>query len=194
MKNASTNEAFQRRIEAVQWGRDTTHAECVAKRSLREQLESDVAEFLAKGGAVQEIAAGYSYFKDGIIPRSAVKPITGEADRLAREKAIEDKNAEIRKQKEALKLARQAIAKKRYDAQIKEQVEILGEFYAKSVNKSDLKVLADVGDYQVQHMTNAMKGHTKLGPEKWELIKKAIAKFKFAAADGSKKTKGAKAA
>ena len=80
------------------------------------------------------------------------------------------------------------------DAQIKEQVEILGEFYAKSVNKSDLKVLADVGDYQVRHMTNAMKGHTKLGPEKWELIKKAIAKFKFAAVDGSKKTKGVKAA
>lgn len=44
MKNTSTNEAFQRRIEAVQWGRGTTHAECVTKRSLREQLEKDMAE------------------------------------------------------------------------------------------------------------------------------------------------------
>lgn len=176
------NEILQQRIESVQAGKDLTHAQAVAKRSLREQLEKDMAEFAEKGGKVHELATGFSHFKDGIIPTTAVKPVINEQDRLAREKAIEAKNQEIRMHKAALKQERQMVAKKRHDAQIKEQIEILGRFESKSVNKDDMKRLADMADYQVRHMRNATKGHTKFSPEKWDLLKKAIATFKFAAA------------
>ena len=176
------NEIFQQRIEAVQAGKDLTHAQISAKRSLREQLEKDMAEFAEKGGKVQELATGFSHFKDGLIPTTAVKPVMSEKDRLDREKAIEAKNQEIRMHKAALKQERQMVAKKRHDAQIKEQIEILGRFESKSVNKADMKRLADMADYQVRHMRNATKGHTKFSPEKWDLLKKAIATFEFAAA------------
>lgn len=176
------NEILQKRIEAVQAGKDLTHAQISAKRSLREQLEKDMAEFAEKGGKVQELATGFSHFKDGIIPTTAVKPVMSEKDRLDREKAIEERNQEIRKHKAALKQERQMAAKKRHDAQIKEQIEILGRFESKSVNKADMKRLADMADYQVRHMRNATKGHTKFSPEKWDLLKKAIATFEFAAA------------
>ena len=176
------NEILQQRIESVQAGKDLTHAQAVAKRSLREQLEKDMAEFAEKGGKVHQLATGFSHFKDGIIPTTAVKPVMSEKDRLDREKAIEERNQEIRKHKAALKQERQMVAKKRHDAQIKEQIEILGRFESKSVNKADIKRLADMADYQVRHMRNAAKGHTKFSPEKWDLLKKAIATFKFAAA------------
>ena len=176
------NEIFQKRIESVQAGKDLTHAQISAKRSLREQLEKDMAEFAEKGGKVHELATGFSHFKDGLIPTTAVRPVINEQDRLAREKAIEAKNQEIRMHKAALKQERQMVAKKRHDAQIKEQIEILGRFESKSVNKADMKRLADMADYQVRHMRNAAKGHTKFSPEKWDLLKKAIATFKFAAA------------
>ena len=176
------NEILQQRIESVQAGKDLTHAQAVAKRSLREQLEKDMAEFAEKGGKVHELATGFSHFKDGIIPTTAVKPVMSEQDRLDREKAIEERNQEIRKHKAALKQERQMVAKKRHDAQIKEQIEILGRFESKSVNKADMKRVADMADYQVRHMRNATKGHTKFSPEKWDLLKKAIATFEFAAA------------
>ena len=176
------NEILQQRIESVQAGKDLTHAQAVAKRSLREQLEKDMAEFAEKGGKVHQLATGFSHFKDGLIPTTAVKPVMSEKDRLDREKAIEERNQEIRKHKAALKQERQMVAKKRHDAQIKEQIEILGRFESKSVNKADIKRLADMADYQVRHMRNAAKGHTKFSPEKWDLLKKAIATFEFAAA------------
>ena len=176
------NEILQQRIEAVQAGKDLTHAQISAKRSLREQLEKDMAEFAEKGGKVHELATGFSHFKDGIIPTTAVKPVMSEKDRLDREKAIEERNQEIRKHKAALKQERQMVAKKRHDAQIKEQIEILGRFESKSVNKDDMKPLADKADYQLLPKRNATKGHTKFSPEKWDLPKKAIATFEFAAA------------
>ena len=40
------NEILQQRIESVQAGRNTTHAQLEAKRSLREQLDSDLEAFL----------------------------------------------------------------------------------------------------------------------------------------------------
>ena len=176
------NEIFQQRIESVQAGKDLTHAQAVAKRSLREQLEKDMAEFAEKGGKVHELATGFSHFKDGIIPTTAVKPVMSEKDRLDREKAIEERNQEIRKHKAALKQERQMAAKKRYDAQIKEQVVVLDRFVSKFPSKEDFKRLAEMTGYQTRHLRDAAKGHTKLGCEKWDVVKKAIATFKFAAA------------
>lgn len=54
------NEILQQRIESVQAGRNITHAQSVAKRNLREQLDSDLEAFLRKGGKVENLPCGYS--------------------------------------------------------------------------------------------------------------------------------------
>ena len=172
------NEIFQQRIEAVQAGKDLTHAQISAKRSLREQLEKDMAEFAEKGGKVHELATGFSHFKDGLIPTTAVRPVINEQDRLAREKAIEAKNQEIRMHKAALKQERRLQAKQKHDAQIKEQVVILGRFVSKFPSKQDFKRLAKMTGYQTRHLRDAAKGHTKLGCEKWDVVKKVLKNFK----------------
>ena len=172
------NEILQQRIEAVQAGKDLTHAQISAKRSLREQLEKDMAEFAEKGGKVHQLATGFSHFKDGIIPTTAVKPVINEQDRLDREKAIEEGNQEIRKHKAALKQERRLQAKQKYDAQIKEQVVVLDRFVSKFPSKEDFKRLAEMSGYRARHLRDAAKGHSKLGDEKWDLIKKLIKGFK----------------
>lgn len=54
------NEIFQQRIEAVQIAKNITHAQIEAKRSLREQLDSDLEAFLKNGGKVETLPQGYS--------------------------------------------------------------------------------------------------------------------------------------
>ena len=54
------NEIFQQRIESVQAGKNITHAQIEAKRSLREQLDSDLEAFLKNGGKVETLPQGYS--------------------------------------------------------------------------------------------------------------------------------------
>lgn len=54
------NEIFQQRIESVQAGKNITHAQIEAKRSLREQLDSDLEAFFANGGQIQALPRGYS--------------------------------------------------------------------------------------------------------------------------------------
>jgi hypothetical protein len=53
-------EEFQTRITAVQAGKNTTFAELEKKKNLREQLESDLELFLARGGEVNELPQGFS--------------------------------------------------------------------------------------------------------------------------------------
>ena len=54
------NEILQQGIESVQAGKNITHAQIEAKRSLREQLERDVEAFLKNGGTVEQLAQGFS--------------------------------------------------------------------------------------------------------------------------------------
>ncbi|WP_347452823.1 hypothetical protein [Acinetobacter thermotolerans] len=54
------NEILQQRVEAVQAGKNITHAQIEAKRSLREQLDSDLEAFLKNGGAVEQLPQGFS--------------------------------------------------------------------------------------------------------------------------------------
>ena len=54
------NEIIQQRIESVQAGRNITHAQIVAKRNLREQLDSDLEVFLKSGGKIETLPRGYS--------------------------------------------------------------------------------------------------------------------------------------
>lgn len=54
------NEILQQRIESVQAGKNITHAQIEAKRSLREQLENDVEAFLKNGGVIEQLPRGLS--------------------------------------------------------------------------------------------------------------------------------------
>ena len=51
------NELLQQRIESVQAGRNTTHAQLEAKRSLRERLEREIEAFLKKRRKVGDFTA-----------------------------------------------------------------------------------------------------------------------------------------
>ena len=172
------NEILQQRIASVQVGKNITHAQIMAKQNLREQLQRDLEEFLASGSEVQVLPRGFSNFRDGLIPQSKGRPATSEQDRIAREKAIELKNQEIREYKAAAIAQRKAKAKQKHDAQIKEQIAVMGRFTSKFPSKEDFKRLAEMTGYQTRHLRDAAKGHTKLGCEKWDLTKKAISNFK----------------
>lgn len=173
------NEVFQQRIESVQLGKNITHAQIEAKRSLREQQDRDLEEFLANGGQIQVLPTGFSHFKDGIVPQSAFKPIVNNQDRIDREKAIEAKNEEIRQYKAAVREQKKQETKQRYDAQIREQVAVMSKFESKMQDKDDFKRLADMVGYQFRHLRNAARGHIRLGAEKWEQIKKLVATFEY---------------
>ena len=54
------NKILKQRIESVQAGKNITHAQIEAKRSLREQLDSDLEAFLKNGGAVEQLPQGFS--------------------------------------------------------------------------------------------------------------------------------------
>ena len=173
------NEILQQRIASVQVGKNITHAQIMAKQNLREQLERDLEEFLASGSEVKVLPRGFSNFRDGLIPQSKGRPATSEQDRIAREKAIELKNQEIREYKAAAIAQRKAKAKQKHDAQIKEQIAVMGRFTSKFPSKEDFKRLAEMTGYQTRHLRDAAKGYTKLGCEKWDLVKKVISNFKF---------------
>ena len=172
------NELLQQRIESVQAGRNTTHAQLEAKRSLREQLERGVENFLAGGGETQVLPIGFTYFKDGVIPQSKAQVIS-DKERLDREKAIELKNQAIREYRLAVKEQKKQETKRRYDAQIQEQVAVMARFESKMQDKDDFKRLADMVGYQFRHLRNAARGHIRLGAEKWEQIKKLVKSFEY---------------
>lgn len=138
-----------------------------------------VEQWLAAGNKPKVLPMGFTHFKDGIVPKSAVKPILNEQDRIDREKAIEAKNEEIRKHKAAVREQKKQETKQRYDAQIREQVAVMARFESKMQNKDDFKRLADMVGYQFRHLRNAARGHIRLGAEKWEQIKKLVATFEY---------------
>ena len=65
------NEILQQRIESVQAGKNITHAQIEAKRSLREQLDSGLEVFLKNGGTVEQLAQGAA--KDGMAQNQNLK-------------------------------------------------------------------------------------------------------------------------
>lgn len=173
------NEILQQRIDSVRAGKDITRAQIMAKRNLREQLEADMAEFLANGSEVEELPRGFSNFPNGVIPQSKGRLVANDQDRIEREKSIELKNQEIREYKAALKEQRKAKSKQKFETQIQEQIKVLGAFVKKSKNENDFPRLAEMAGYRVRHFRDAAKGHSKLSDEKWALVKDLIKKFKF---------------
>ena len=138
------NEILQQRIESVQAGKNITHAQIEAKRSLREQLERDVENFLAGGGETQVLPFGFTHFKDGAVPLDRKQVVKPEAERNAKiervNKEARQSKAAIKRQKEAERAKRQkelearkierAIAKLERDAAKKEQAAIKAELKA----------------------------------------------------------------
>lgn len=168
------NELLQQRIESVQAGRNTTHAQIEAKRSLREQLERDVENFLARGGETQVLPIGFTHFKNGVIPQSKAQ-VLSDKERLDREKAIELKNQVIREHK----LAVMEQKKQQYEAQIQDQITVMSKFESKLQNKSDFKRLAAMVGYHPRYLKDAAKGRTKLNAAKWDQIKKLVKSFEY---------------
>ena len=168
------NEILQQRIESVQAGKNITHAQIEAKRSLREQLERDVENFLAGGGETQVLPIGFTHFKDGVIPQSKAQVIS-DKERLDREKAIELKDQAIREYKAAIKEQK----KQRYEAQIQDQIAVMSKFESNLQNKSDFKRLAAMVGYHTQYLKGAAKGRTKLNAAKWDQIKKLVKSFEY---------------
>ncbi len=172
------NEILEQRINSIQMGKNATHAQIEAKRSLRDQLEHDLEKFFARGGEVKKLDRGFTHFKNGILPAGAPNAVRGERDRIDREKAIEAKNEEIRKYKAALKEQRRSASKQKAEAQMKEQAEVLGQFVSKFPSQDDFKRLSEIVGYQTRHLRDAARGHTKLAVDRWELVKKAVKTFK----------------
>lgn len=48
------NEILNQRIQSIQAGKDITHAQIVAKRNLREELDAALTEYLANGGEIKQ--------------------------------------------------------------------------------------------------------------------------------------------
>lgn len=59
------NEIIQQRIESVQAGRNITHAQIVAKRNLRKELEVEMEKFLARGGEIKQAESNVYQAKHG---------------------------------------------------------------------------------------------------------------------------------
>ena len=168
------NEILQRRIESVRAGKNITHAQLEAKRSLREQLERDVESFLARGEETQVLPIGFTHFKDGVIPQSKAQVIS-DKERPDREKAIELKNQAIR----GYKLAVKEQKKQQYEAQIQDQIAVMSKFESNLQNKSDFKRLAAMAGYHPQYLKGAAKGRTKLNAAKWDQVKKLVKSFEY---------------
>ena len=65
------NEAFNQRIWSVQVGKNATHAQIIAKRRLREELETEMEKFLAKGGEVETLdRSQYQTFRSPCFDKS----------------------------------------------------------------------------------------------------------------------------
>ena len=57
-RGSSMNEILNQRIQSVRAGKDITHAQQVAKRHLREDLETEMEKFLANGGEPKTLERG----------------------------------------------------------------------------------------------------------------------------------------
>ncbi|WP_156189023.1 hypothetical protein ACEWX4_07635 [Acinetobacter indicus] len=68
------NENLRESVRAVQIGKDNTYAQMEAKRNLREQLDAELAEFLAKGGEIKHIPTGQSGEPGALFNNRLTKP------------------------------------------------------------------------------------------------------------------------
>lgn len=54
------NEILQQRIESAQVGKNMTHAQMEQKKSLRDELDSQLEAFLSNGGTIEQLPRGFS--------------------------------------------------------------------------------------------------------------------------------------
>ena len=175
------NEIHQQRIESVQAGKNITHAQIEAKRSLREQLDRDLKEFLAKGKNVEVLPMGFTHFKDGKVPMRATSKKEKQQHAEARvetpTEVILEKNKSIRKLKNpVLKNSPAKVAK--IQAIVIEQMNVIAEFYSK-MHRGDKKRFCELCGITTKKLDNAKTGKGRIDEAHWRNIKAIMSGFVF---------------
>ena len=178
------NEILEQRISAVQNGKNTTHANIAAKRDLREQLESEVAKFLAKKNEVKSLEFGFSHFPDGIIPRARVQVKTTEQEQKERDGKIAETNRQVREanaftaKQKTIRAVKAELNQPHLKALQVEQKELLQDVYQKYGYKVITAIANHIG-VKPKTIVNARNGSTRIGADTWPLVKRFIAITEF---------------
>lgn len=133
-----------------------------------QKIEGDVDQL--PSGYI-ELPAGFTKFKDGVIPVSRNQDIKTEAER---QKITEEKNKQVR---EAKQYQAELKAKLRVD-QLQEQNEILGKFFEKA-SLSDTARLCEMVGITKKTLWNARSGANAMNSARWAVLKSVILSFSF---------------
>lgn len=129
------NEHFTASIQSVNNSHSALHCNELKNRSRSDELQSEVDAWLAKGNKVTPLEIGYTHFKDGILPVSRENARANKKSEHDRRKELEQKNAEIKAYKEALKAQRKAEQERKKKEREKEKLRLKREKEAKAKAK-----------------------------------------------------------
>lgn len=164
------------------------HVECgnyIESRKRSEKLQNDIDEFLAKGGEIKQIPAGYSKFRDGNVPMLGVTRKKGESiiyDESIKEtpdEVIEARNAKIRSGKigtvnKGEKNLKKANCSKQESAQVKFLKDLISKF-----GEGDRARFCEIIGICQMTFNNAACGDKVLGSKTWSKLVKTVTWFKF---------------
>lgn len=140
-------------------------------------MSETLEEFLARGGEIKSLDMGYTAFPDGIIPMSP-KPRKAKIEETPKA-VIEKKNKGIRQLKpRKVQENRHRIPVEQVRALVKEQMQVLAEFYERMV-RGDKKRLCEICGIANKTLDNAKAGNGRIGLERWQEVKKVISEFEF---------------
>lgn len=137
------NEHFTASIQSVNDSHSALHCNESKNRNRSDELQSEYEAWLARGNKVTELPIGHTHFKDGILPASRENAKANKKSEQDRKKELEQKNAEIKAYKEALKkqAALASTAKREEQRKLKEKLKREKEKKAKEVRVKELKLV-----------------------------------------------------
>ena len=133
------NEHFTASIQSVNNSHSALHCNELKNRNRSDELQSEVDAWLAKGNKVTPLEIGHTHFKDGILPASRENAKANKKSEQDRKKELEQKNAEIKAYKEALKAQRNAEQERKKKEREKEKLKVKREKEAKAKKKAEVK-------------------------------------------------------
>lgn len=164
------------------------HVECgnyIESRKRSEKLQNEIDEFLAKGGKIKEIPAGYSKFLDGNVPMRGITRKKGESiiyDESIKEtpdEVIEARNAKIRAGNvNTVNRGEKKLKKVNCGKRESDQVKLLKDLIKKFGNGDRERLCKKVGICQMT-FNNAACGDKFLGSETWDKLLDSLVGFKF---------------
>lgn len=164
-----------------------------APMRIKDRSDWDISEWLNQGNKPKTLGFGFTHFPDGVVPLDKKQVVKPEEERNAK---IERINAEVQAKKQAKKLAKKTMmeAKKKKqaeeilkikqkreiarDAQIKEQVKVLNDFFNRAA-WGDIEKLCEVSGISVKTIRNARSGINKMTTGRWNELKVTIASFQL---------------